>query len=52
MNKTMFSLFILLIALTWIPSASAEQTINNCPVPDDLKVIAPRVPQKLVRSSS
>lgn len=50
MKKNMFSLFILLLALTWITSASAEQTINNCPVPDDMKIIAPdknEVPPKL-----
>jgi hypothetical protein len=41
MKKTMFSLFILLLTSTWITSASAEQTINNCPVPDDMKIIAP-----------
>jgi hypothetical protein len=42
--------FILLIALTWIPFSSAEQTINNCPIPDDMKIVAPdenEVPSKL-----
>jgi hypothetical protein len=41
MKKIIFSLFIFLIALTWIFSAIAEQTINNCPIPDDMKIIAP-----------
>jgi hypothetical protein len=50
MKKTMLRVFILLIALTWIPFSSAEQTINNCPVPDNLKIIKPDgnvVPPKL-----
>lgn len=41
MKKTMLSVFLLLIALTWIPFAIAEQTINNCPIPDDMKIVAP-----------
>jgi hypothetical protein len=50
MKKNLFSLFLLLIALTWTPSASAEQTINNCPIPDNMKIVAPdksEVPPKL-----
>jgi hypothetical protein len=41
MTKIIFMLLILLIALTWIPSAMAEQTINDCPIPDDMKIVAP-----------
>jgi hypothetical protein len=44
------SLLILMIALIWVPSAGAEQTINNCPVPDDMKIVEPDrndVPPKL-----
>ncbi len=54
MNRTVFSLFLLLIAVTWISSACAEQTINNCPVPDDMKIVAPdksEVPPKLALMS-
>jgi len=51
MKKTISALFILLLALTCLTSAGAEQTINNCPVPDDMKIVAPdkdNVPPKLV----
>jgi len=37
-----------------LSDASAERTINNCPVPDDLKIVAPdpsEVPEKLGRLS-
>lgn len=50
MKKTLSSLLVLLIASTWLTSAGAEQTINNCPVPDNMKIVAPdkdKVPQKL-----
>jgi hypothetical protein len=50
MKKIISSLCILLIALTWIFSAIAEQTINNCPIPGNMKIIAPdknEVPPKL-----
>jgi hypothetical protein len=50
MKKTLSPLFIFLLALTWLISAGAEQTINNCPVPDDMKIVAPdknEVPPKL-----
>ncbi len=41
LERCSLSVFILLIALTWIPFASAERTINNCPIPDDMKIVAP-----------
>ena len=49
-------LCLLLSALVPLPStpACAEQSINNCPVPDDLKIVAPdpnEVPAKLVQLS-
>ena len=50
MKKTLSALLILMIALTWLTSAGAEQTINNCPIPDDMKIVAPdknEVPPKL-----
>ena len=50
MKKTLFSLFLLLIALIWAPAAIPEQTINNCPIPDDMKIVPPdknEVPPKL-----
>lgn len=50
MKKTLCSLFIFLFALTWLISAGAEQSINNCPIPDDMKIVAPdkdNVPPKL-----
>jgi hypothetical protein len=50
MKKIIFRLLILLIILTWVPTAMAEQTINNCPVPDDMKIVVPdknEVPSKL-----
>lgn len=50
MKKPLFTLFIFLLALTWLTPAGAEQTINNCPVPDDMKIVVPdkdKVPSKL-----
>lgn len=50
MKQTLSTLFILLLALTWPTFAGAEQTINNCPIPDDMKIVAPdkdNVPPKL-----
>jgi hypothetical protein len=50
MKKTIFSLFILLLAFTWLTPTRAGEYINNCPVPDNLKIIEPDgnvVPPKL-----
>lgn len=50
MKKTILSLFSLLIVLIWVTSAWAQRTINNCPVPDNLRIVKPNsleVPSKL-----
>lgn len=50
MEKTILCLFILLIAVTWVTPTGAQQTINNCPIPYDLRIIKPdneKIPPKL-----
>jgi hypothetical protein len=50
MKKIILSCFLLVFVLMFTPLAEAEQTINNCPVPDNLKIIEPDgnvVPPKL-----
>ena len=54
MKKAIMSLCFMLIVLAWHTPARAEQTINNCPVPDDLRIIKPdnrEVPPKLAQLS-
>jgi hypothetical protein len=50
MKKIMLICYLLVFVLMFIPLAEAEQYINGCPVPDNLKVTEPdsnTVPPKL-----
>jgi hypothetical protein len=50
MKKIILSCFLLVFASMFISLAEAGEYINNCPVPDDLKIIEPdgnAVPPKL-----